>query len=302
MGTKGIVHMGFNYTLSEQISKIFASESPANELDTLGWVWENSSENIFNNIILESPQAPLQPQKQTILHHFIAHFLWAYLDYWNYDYIDQCFPSEDPDGYREHLSDLAKILLEYGQEPPNYEPILETIILADEQDEHICIQLDDSEEVKEYDVKEIFVELIDSFMERISNIEEEIANSTFFLLFKDKDFLFNFNLFLSDYIQKLDQSYFDDHGGVKRCSYIPQWLKTAIMFRDNGCCQICGKNLTGVFDSLEPYDLHYDHVIPLSKFGTNDPVNFQILCQSCNEKKGDSIYKPQYRYMLPWSM
>ncbi len=89
MGTKGIIRMGFNYTLSERISKIFASESPSNELDILGWVWENSSENIFNNIISESPQAPLQPQRQTILHHFIAHFLWAYLDYWNYDYIDQ---------------------------------------------------------------------------------------------------------------------------------------------------------------------------------------------------------------------
>lgn len=84
------------------------------------------------------------------------------------------------------MSDLAKILLEYGQEPPNYEPILETIILADEQDESICIQVDGSEEVKEYEVKEIFVELIDSFMERISDIEEEIANSTFFCFSRTK--------------------------------------------------------------------------------------------------------------------
>jgi hypothetical protein len=46
--------------------------------------------------------------------------------------------------------------------------------------------------------------------------------------------------------------------------------------RDGEFCRKCGaiNNLT------------VDHIIPLSKGGSNDDDNFQILCTSCNRKKG----------------
>ena len=44
-------------------------------------------------------------------------------------------------------------------------------------------------------------------------------------------------------------------------------------------CLKCGseKNLT------------IDHIIPVSKNGTNDFDNLQILCGKCNQDKGDKI-------------
>lgn len=48
-----------------------------------------------------------------------------------------------------------------------------------------------------------------------------------------------------------------------------------ILFEE--CCKIChSKN-----------NLEIDHIIPLSKEGTNDLSNLQFLCSSCNSRKGN---------------
>lgn len=49
-----------------------------------------------------------------------------------------------------------------------------------------------------------------------------------------------------------------------------------IVNRDGNACKICGTT----------NKLTVDHIIPLSKGGSNDDDNFQILCFSCNRKKG----------------
>ena len=36
-------------------------------------------------------------------------------------------------------------------------------------------------------------------------------------------------------------------------------------------------------------NLTIDHIIPLSRGGTNALKNIQILCKTCNEKKGDKV-------------
>ncbi len=52
--------------------------------------------------------------------------------------------------------------------------------------------------------------------------------------------------------------------------------RNAILERDGYRCCICG--------STE--DLTLDHIVPVSRSGSNGPDNLQTLCRSCNSRKG----------------
>jgi len=60
---------------------------------------------------------------------------------------------------------------------------------------------------------------------------------------------------------------------------IPQDLMDAVWNRDGGQCVKCNSN----------QDLEYDHMIPLSKGGSNSYKNLQLLCRKCNRSKSDNI-------------
>ena len=55
--------------------------------------------------------------------------------------------------------------------------------------------------------------------------------------------------------------------------------KRAAHERQNGICPSCGKH----FDFEE---MHGDHKTPWSKGGHTTPDNLQMLCRTCNLKKG----------------
>lgn len=61
--------------------------------------------------------------------------------------------------------------------------------------------------------------------------------------------------------------------------HIPSDVKLSVWRRDMGKCVQCGSK-----EKLE-----YDHVIPVSKGGSNTERNIQLLCQTCNRKKSASI-------------
>jgi hypothetical protein len=63
---------------------------------------------------------------------------------------------------------------------------------------------------------------------------------------------------------------------------IPGNIKLLVWTRDGGACIYCGSKS----------NLHFDHVIPVSKGGGNSAQNLQILCQTCNLKKSDKIAGP----------
>jgi hypothetical protein len=60
---------------------------------------------------------------------------------------------------------------------------------------------------------------------------------------------------------------------------IPDEVKIAVWRRDRGVCAKCGSR----------NNLEYDHIIPLSKGGSNTVRNIELLCQACNRIKSDKI-------------
>jgi hypothetical protein len=60
---------------------------------------------------------------------------------------------------------------------------------------------------------------------------------------------------------------------------ISKEVRHAIWIRDAGKCTECG-----AVDYLE-----FDHIIPVSKGGSNSSQNIQLLCRRCNGKKSDRI-------------
>ncbi len=66
----------------------------------------------------------------------------------------------------------------------------------------------------------------------------------------------------------------------KRREYIVDEVKEMVWQRDEGQCRNCGAT----------ENLQYDHVIPLSKGGSNEITNLQILCRNCNLAKSNKYH------------
>ena len=65
------------------------------------------------------------------------------------------------------------------------------------------------------------------------------------------------------------------NGGTRAWSKI----RERILIRDGYCCQYCGsEDATTV-----------DHVLPISKGGTDDPDNLVAACTRCNYSKGNRM-------------
>lgn len=75
----------------------------------------------------------------------------------------------------------------------------------------------------------------------------------------------------------------DGHENLKntprRREPIPDEVKIFVWKRDDGRCVKCGSR----------ENLEFDHIIPLSKGGSNTARNIQLLCEKCNREKGANL-------------
>ena len=62
-----------------------------------------------------------------------------------------------------------------------------------------------------------------------------------------------------------------------------------------GMCRYCGITLFWEIDG----DIHADHIIPLSRGGTNWPDNIALSCQACNLSKANKLV-PEWQAVRGW--
>lgn len=70
--------------------------------------------------------------------------------------------------------------------------------------------------------------------------------------------------------------------------FTPREKKVILTKSDGKCCH-CGKE-------LKIKDTTVEHVIPLSKGGSNNITNLIALCEECNKEKSNKIVSPKYKY------
>lgn len=136
---------------------------------------------------------------------------------------------------------------------------------------------------------------------RLERPLEKLEDAAFHLLFGDRNTLLNFNKMLAAKVAVLgpeDHGSFKKQGVLKRPTHIPTWLRKAVFHRDQGRCQLCQKDLTGLINPLT--DAEFDHLWPLEKSGTNDSTNFQLLCKRCNNKKSSGEGKTGAFHYTYW--
>lgn len=140
----------------------------------------------------------------------------------------------------------------------------------------------------------------DSFDDLFQTVTDEV----FYVLFGNHDFLVKFNILIAEIVKNEDgqrdwdfpQGILSEKGTINRLT-IPMWVKNAVFHRDHGKCVFCGRDLTSQWEHSNK--INYDHIVPLNKYGANDPCNIQLTCENCNKRKSDKNENPEYKYE-PW--
>lgn len=134
------------------------------------------------------------------------------------------------------------------------------------------------------------------------------VGGVFHVLFQNRKLMLDFNEYVSgilseanlDEADDLDRSLLASDRMLARVKP-PKWAKDAVFHRDRGHCVMCNLNLNRM-TSLEESE-HYDHIVPLSRWGLNDISNLQLLCGPCNQKeKGDGAAITSARYQAWYPM
>jgi hypothetical protein len=232
------------------------------------WTTNNALEEFKGEIF----ECIIKPDRTTAVHYYLG-----YLQ----DILEQIENKQEYDGNEEIYSFIKKTLIEVRLVPELKEPDFDDCPGDDEGFHEKCR------------CGKEFQEWIDYVEENAGKIDELIVHAAFQIVFRDKIFLHDFHLELSDfiegYIEDIKEYYPDYVTSKNRISRkrFPEWLKDAVYHRDMGTCSNpkCRCDLTKKVRTLN--NNNFDHIVPLNLFGSNDASNIQLMCETCNKEKGD---------------
>lgn len=130
---------------------------------------------------------------------------------------------------------------------------------------------------------------------------EKLTDESFHILFANRSFLLKFNRAVAEHLRGDPGLVPLEERGVAgriRRRPPPAWARSAVFFRDQGRCVLCHVDLSGLL-STDRVD-HFDHMVPLADWGTNDACNLQLLCEACNLKKSAGLAVTGNRYSAWW--
>lgn len=278
------LNLSYAYNLASIVTNIMIKDD---EIDKYIWFFGIESDEYFEELLETNIDQINSPSQETLLHCFIRDTFNMTINHDVYWFKDDFYNWEFEQLDETIREKFISVLDSYGVEVRDYP-------LAIKKTYDDC----ENEKLTESEYNETIINYVeDIIVPLMETLEGNIVRDTFYLLFNNKHFLFEFNKILAKHISQVNG--FTD-GSVKRCNVIPEWLKKAIYFRDNGVCQKCGRDLSGTFQIVEERGIHFDHIVPLEKGGTNDTTNFQLLCSKCNLKKSKKLVPPQSYYQYYW--
>ena len=108
-----------------------------------------------------------------------------------------------------------------------------------------------------------------------NNTQSKNSNKTIIHKFQKQTFSFCSEVCKNEFQNNHPEVFYKGH----RRHSIPTDLRKIIWNRDEGKCVKCGSE----------NNIHYDHIIPISKGGSTIKENLELLCQNCNLSKSDKI-------------
>lgn len=158
--------------------------------------------------------------------------------------------------------------------------------------------------IEEFDFENEELDIYDWYCENEENfytLFDAMGEEIFHILFSNRSFLLRFNNLITETVKgfKYPVEYLNKKGRIKR-TRIPEWVKNAVFLRDKGRCVFCNTDLTGIINSLT--SVNYDHIVPLDKFGINDPSNIQLCCEKCNKSKTNKDGETTNNYFSWWKI
>jgi len=107
-------------------------------------------------------------------------------------------------------------------------------------------------------------------------IGERVTGPGSYYFFKGNLYLGEDENSVKQFVHGVGHQVIEDNNNRQR---IPDEVQIFVWNRDRGVCVKCGTN----------ENLAFDHIIPFSLGGSDTKRNLQILCDSCNSKKGNKI-------------